>query len=695
MADLGGGGRGTSAGTQGPAGADGDFIYLAFAIDANGTGFSETDTADRDYFAIKRSAIAITTRQASDFTGLWRLRKGSPGQDGNKILYGTTDPANALGNDDDFYIKLVASVPNMIFGPKGGGVWPSGVSMIGPQGDIGPNGTAGIDGLNGVDGKTLIYGSGAPTNGIGNNGDSYIDTTNKMFYANKTAGAWGAGFSIVGNTGSPGSNGTNGSTILYGSGAPSNGLGVNGDSYLDTAGMVFYSNKTGGVWSSGTNLVGATGVAGAQGNKSGMIYQYGSATGNADPSDGKFRLDTASTATPPSPTITVVRLDEKEYGTLINMDSRISVIKVNDHLDFRSNSNSGTTFFRVRVTALPVKVGGAGGYWNVGAAYVSGAIPLTNGEILAVTHIPGTGIYWDGTDLVDESGNTLSNPLTYNTMADVPAASSSNNGKNAVVLNPGNNDVGIPITIQFSATRVDALGGRFDLARKAPLLNFTCPAATFTSVTASSAASGADTLLTSAGVHGLTAASAVGAYIYISAGTGWTAGFHKITAIAVDSTGTTIQIDTPFASQGSPTIALANTEVALARIKLPALTDVGGSNLDFTVDVNGSTSAKTVRVRHTTSGGADNSGTIFWTNNETTNAPITRAVVGFTNTGATNVQEGTHNSGSLIGLGNVNSGTTVSGAIQTNVSTDLMITAQLAAANDVAILKRYMLEAWL
>lgn len=105
-----------------------------------------------------------------------------------------------------------------------------------------------------------------------------------------------------------------------------------------------------------------------------------------------------------------------------------------------------------------------------------------------------------------------------------------------------------------------------------------CPAATFLTITASSAAAGADTLLTSAGgVHGLTTAVCITAgnsYIYISGGTGWTVGFHKINAIAVDSTGTTIQIDTPYdAGFGTPTIVLANAgvDVPMETVTLPRL----------------------------------------------------------------------------------------------------------------------------
>lgn len=398
-----GGGYGGGAGVTGPKGDQGDFIYLAFATDSSGSGFTLTDEVGFDYFAIKRSSVQIISPVAGDFAGLWRYRRGPAGTNGSTLIYGPSNPLNSQGADNDFYINTATKT---LFGPKSDGAWPAGTSLIGATGATGPAGADGV-GTPGVNGHTIYYGSAAPSAGVGGDGDSYIDTTNKIFYPNKTAGAWGSGFNMVGPGGSNGANGTNGNTIIYGSGAPLNSQGNNGDSYLDTLNMVFYANKAGGVWGSGTNLIGGAGAAGAQGNKPGMIYMYGSSTGNADPGDGKFRFDSNSTATPPSPLPTVIRIDEKENTTLAVMDSNISAMKINDYLILRSNSNTGVTFLRLRVTALPTKVGGAGGYWNVGVQYISGAIPLTNNEVISILHVSGTGIFWDGTNLVDDAGNII------------------------------------------------------------------------------------------------------------------------------------------------------------------------------------------------------------------------------------------------------------------------------------------------
>lgn len=130
-----------------------------------------------------------------------------------------------------------------------------------------------------------------------------------------------------------------------------------------------------------------------------------------------------------------------------------------------------------------------------------------------------------------------------------------------------------------------------------------CPAATFTSVTPSSAAGGVDTVLTSAGVHGLTTAVCITAgasYIYVSGGTGWTVGFHKITAIAVDSTGVTVQIDTPYnAGFGTPTIVLANsgTDVVLDTVTLPRLRANSKVTTDASMAVINSGNNKNFKVK--------------------------------------------------------------------------------------------------
>lgn len=203
-------------GNQGQPGADGSSSYsaIAFATDNTGAGFSASPDVSRPYVAFKTSNAPIPMIAAS-FAGLWVKyigdagadgNDGADGEDGNTILYGAVDPTTE-GIDGNFYINTTTTV---LFGPKAGGVWPTGVPLIGADG---------ADGVDGADGNTILYGIGAPTNGDGNNGDFWIDTAANFIYGPKDNDMWPAGTSIVGPPGSSGTNGTDGtdgtSSTLY------------------------------------------------------------------------------------------------------------------------------------------------------------------------------------------------------------------------------------------------------------------------------------------------------------------------------------------------------------------------------------------------------------------------------------------------------------------------------------------------
>jgi hypothetical protein len=64
---------------------------------------------------------------------------GTNGTNGNTVLYGSVAPTTE-GVNGDFFINTVT---NFIYGPKASGVWPSGTSLVGPQGPIGPQGPTG------------------------------------------------------------------------------------------------------------------------------------------------------------------------------------------------------------------------------------------------------------------------------------------------------------------------------------------------------------------------------------------------------------------------------------------------------------------------------------------------------------------------------------------------------------------------
>lgn len=159
---------------------------------------------------------------------------------GAVITFNDTLPANSSGKNGDVHIQPTPGV----FNQRVAGVWV-------PQYTI-PASTAG---------NTIIYGLTAPNNATGANGDTYIQTDGGIFYK-KSAGAWAQVFSMAtgpqgptGEAGADGTDGTNGNGILNGATPPSNGLGVDGDYYINNNTKVFYGPKAAGVWPAGVSLI--------------------------------------------------------------------------------------------------------------------------------------------------------------------------------------------------------------------------------------------------------------------------------------------------------------------------------------------------------------------------------------------------------------------------------------------------------
>ncbi len=189
---------------------------------------------------------------------------GAAGADGKTVGNGTTDPASSTGVDGDFYINTAS---NMLFGPKASGVWPTGVSLVGPtgatgaqgiqgvtgatgaQGDQGITGAAGSagatgpQGVAGTDGKTVGNGTTDPASSTGADGDFYINTASNMLFGPKASGAWPTGVSLVGPTGATGATGAAGATGATGADGATGAQGVAGPAPSGT-GIVTVSSGT-------------------------------------------------------------------------------------------------------------------------------------------------------------------------------------------------------------------------------------------------------------------------------------------------------------------------------------------------------------------------------------------------------------------------------------------------------------------
>ena len=155
-------------GPQGVAGEDGEdaYVYIAYASDSSGTGFTTTFNANLDYIAIKSTTTPIATPQASDFTGLWKNYKGIQGIQGEQGVAGEdgssayvyiayASDANGTGFTTTFdasldYIAIKATT-SPIASPQASdftGLWKN---YKGEKGDKGDTGAAGADGEDGLD----------------------------------------------------------------------------------------------------------------------------------------------------------------------------------------------------------------------------------------------------------------------------------------------------------------------------------------------------------------------------------------------------------------------------------------------------------------------------------------------------------------------------------------------------------------
>jgi hypothetical protein len=156
--------------------------------------------------------------------------QGAPGTNGNGILNGGIAPTNNQGVDGDFFVNTST---NTIYGPKANGVWPSGVSLVGPQGPAGATGAAGPQGPAGATGAA---GPQGPVGATGLQGP---------------AGATGPQ-GLVGATGATGPQGPAGATGPQGpSGILASGSAVGNTPYWDGSQWVLNSSN---VFNNGTSV---------------------------------------------------------------------------------------------------------------------------------------------------------------------------------------------------------------------------------------------------------------------------------------------------------------------------------------------------------------------------------------------------------------------------------------------------------
>ena len=222
-------------------------------------------------------------------------------------------------------------------------------SIAGPQGVQGLQGLQGITGNTGsagVNGATWWTSAGAPSNGLGNIGDLFLDSTAANVYLKTGASTWTLQCNIKGATGTQGIQGLQGAQ------------GIQGLQGVDGA-------------------AGVAGSAGPAGFEGGLKLLFSSTITDTDPGNGTIRYNSTTVAAVAWLYIDMLDADGNDITNwLLALD------------DSSTASNRGYLYIRQATTAtiaifqITGAVVNGTGYYKVPVTYVSGAIP-TNGSTLS------------------------------------------------------------------------------------------------------------------------------------------------------------------------------------------------------------------------------------------------------------------------------------------------------------------------
>ena len=116
-----------------------------------------------------------------------------------------------------------------------------------------------------LQGTSLLYGSGSPASGTGVDGNFYLDETAHVLYGPKASGAWPAGTSVIGPQGPQGVAGGAGVTGPQGAPGTQGPQGPQGATGSGTQGAQGAQGQQGVQGSAGAGTQGPQGTAGAQG----------------------------------------------------------------------------------------------------------------------------------------------------------------------------------------------------------------------------------------------------------------------------------------------------------------------------------------------------------------------------------------------------------------------------------------------
>jgi hypothetical protein len=201
--------------------------------------------------------------------------QGGAGTNGTAVLNGISAPLWFNGANGDFYINTAT---NTLYGPKVSGVWPAGISLVGPQGIQGLTGATGATGPQGPIGLTGATGATGPQGTIGLTGATGATGPQGTIGLTGATGATGpqGPIGLTGATGATGSQGPIGLTGATGATGPQGTIGLTGATgATGPQGSIGLTGATGATGPTGltgatgatgpTGLTGATGATGPQG----------------------------------------------------------------------------------------------------------------------------------------------------------------------------------------------------------------------------------------------------------------------------------------------------------------------------------------------------------------------------------------------------------------------------------------------
>lgn len=257
-------------GPAGPAGPEGTGLTLKGTV-ATAASLPVIDNELGDGW------MALDTGHLWVWGGTWtdagpiRGPQGPTGPTGPTGPAGATGPTGATGGDGPS--AYTVAVDNGFVGTEQ--EWLD--TLVGPQGPQGPTGPQGPPGPQGATGATGATGAAGANGAPGATG------------ATGPAGADG----VDGAEGPAGPPGADGTGWLSGDGAPSAGLGDTGDFYLDLSASAYYGPKAEGDWGTPTSMIGPEGPEGPPGSGGGGgVTDHGALTGLANDDHPQY-LNTA------------------------------------------------------------------------------------------------------------------------------------------------------------------------------------------------------------------------------------------------------------------------------------------------------------------------------------------------------------------------------------------------------------------